>query len=194
MTQSKIGSAIVVIGKISSGKSTLARFLSERYSIPIASFGNYVKKYCEKKDLPTDRTSLQNTGELLIETDYVNFLKGVIQDTSDTSQGLIFDGVRHKTILDEIYQMVQKCVVIFVTADDSTRFERYKARSRESDTAKRYDLFVAASSHAVETEVELLGVQSDWIIDSTKEYPKEMLSTLDKDFVQSKQGGVGHKS
>lgn len=99
----KINKSIIIIGEISSGKSTLARRLSEELQIPKASFGSYLIYYCEQNNIPEDkRGDLQNLGEQMIDKNAVQFLRNVVEFTTDDSEQLIFEGVRHGVILKEI--------------------------------------------------------------------------------------------
>lgn len=70
----KLNTIITISGRISAGKSYVAKMLHAEFEFPIASFSGYLKYYCEQNGLPTDRKTLQNTGEAFVKADSKKFL------------------------------------------------------------------------------------------------------------------------
>lgn len=86
--------SIIIIGNISSGKSTLAKSVQEL--IPksqIASFGAYLKSYCEERDLTYDREFLQNLGQKFIDENPEKFLKQVVDFSMPSENSIIIFGI-----------------------------------------------------------------------------------------------------
>ena len=181
----KIKTAFVIIGKIGSGKSTLASFISNTYNIPVASFGAYVEHYCENHGLSIDRRNLQKTGEELVNKNTGKFIHDVINFSQKNSSKIIFDGVRHKTILEEIKRISENTLCIFVDADIKIRYERYLNRNKDSDSVKNFEEFVKNDSHPMEKEVNNLKNFCDIVIDSTQEYTASNKQSLDKYLLES---------
>ncbi len=163
-----LGKVIILIGEISSGKSTLAKCLSEELQIPKASFGAHLEDYCVKNNLPEDkRKDLQNLGQKMIEDNPVRFLQNVISFSGPIPPVMIFEGVRHYSILKEIERISDLCIVIFIDATYQQRLSRYLSREKRIDSIKTEADFQTASSHPVEKEVQSLKANSSIIIRSS---------------------------
>lgn len=174
----KINLSIVIAGKICSGKSTLANDLSKWLKMPKASFGSYLEHYSKSQGLPTDRKELQDLGERLIEEDHKGFLKNVIEYSTPKSSNLIFEGVRHKVILEEIKQKSEKTYSIFLDVKEEVRRERFINREKSMDaSAMAKEDFDLRSKHNVERELDELKYQCNYIIISNDNY-RDFLKAL----------------
>ncbi|RZJ51495.1 MAG: hypothetical protein EOO44_14545 [Flavobacterium sp.] len=162
---------IGIIGRISSGKTHAANIINMKFGYPIASFGGYLKFYCESRGLPTDRKYLQDLGENLIIKNSKQFLDDVIAHfTSDASPIIVLEGIRHKEILTLIKSDFKTSILIFIDADQETRYNRYLSRDKDSDIDKTKINFLIRDNHPVEKEIESLKEKCDLIIDSTDNY------------------------
>lgn len=170
---------IAICGRISSGKTTLANQIADRCKLPIASFGGFIKHYCEQNRLPTDRKNLQDVGRNFINDNPKKFLKDVIMFYKGDSEIVILEGVRHRVIIKHLSALCDESLVIFVDADPKTIYQRYTDRVKESDTEPEYDKY---DKHPVEFEVEQLKLLSHFILNSTKYQEEELFSTVD-DFI-----------
>jgi dephospho-CoA kinase len=180
MQNKEINIAIAIIGRISSGKSTFAMELSNHYNITIASFGSYLKNYCENKGLKTDRETLQNIGEDFINNKPISLLWNVVTFSRQNSNDFIFEGVRHLMILEELKKSSKKYFSVFIDADHDTRFERYLERNKDSDKNKTLEQFNYSDNHPVELEIESLKNECDLIVDSRKYRFIDFLPVFDK--------------
>jgi len=155
---------IGIIGKICAGKSTIAKEISERFRIPIISFGSFLIDYSKKNNLPTDRNSLQNLGNHFIQQDAGRFLKNVISTQSEIKGLMIIEGIRHLSIYNEIERISEKCIFIFIDTSIEIRYVRYCDRLKESD--KKVDLseFYVIDNHNVEKEIDSLKDKCQFII------------------------------
>jgi dephospho-CoA kinase len=168
MQSEEVNIAIAIIGRISSGKSTFAKELSNHYNITIASFGSYLRYYCENMGIKTDRETLQNIGEELIQYNPKILLNNVITYSRQETNDFIFEGVRHFVIFEELKNISNKYFTVFIDADQTTRFQRYLERNKDSDVNKTFEQFIASDNHPVELEIESLKQGCALIVDSTK--------------------------
>ncbi len=174
----KINLSILIIGKICSGKSTLAMDISKWLHYPIASFGGYLANYSRENGLPMDREALQNLGANMIATDYKEFLDNVICYSNDRPSKLIFEGVRHKVIFDDIKRRSEKMFAIYLDVMEEVRIERFIKREKAIDSnAKAAEDFHKRSNHQVELELEMLRNDCNYIIVSNDNY-RDFLSAL----------------
>jgi len=174
--QKPVKKIIAICGRISSGKTTLAKQISERYSLPIASFGGFLKQYCEMNNLPTDRKSLQDVGKDFISGNPKKLLKDVIIFYKGDSETVLLEGVRHKVIIKHLASLCDESLVIFVDADPKTIYQRYTNRKKESDTETDYEKYV---NHDVEFEIEHLKFFSDIILRDSLNEEEELFETVD---------------
>lgn len=174
----KIKTIITISGRISSGKSYAAELLHNKLGFPVASFGGYLKYYCEQKNLPADRKSLQDVGEKLIEKYPRQFIVDVISHFIGNSDEIILEGVRHKSIFDEIKNITEKHLSIFIDANLQTRYDRYHKRNKDLDNVKTFEQFMIFDNHSVELEIEELKSHCNIIVDSTKDYSDELFEFL----------------
>jgi dephospho-CoA kinase len=168
---------IAICGRISAGKTTLAKQISERYNFPIASFGGFIKHYCELNKLPTNRKSLQDVGRNFINDNPKKFLKDVILFYRNGSEIVILEGVRHRVIIKHIDAVCDESLVIFVDADPKTIYQRFTDRGKESDAEIDYDKY---DNHPVEFEIEQLKLLSHFVFDTNKNQEEEVFSIIDK--------------
>jgi dephospho-CoA kinase len=174
----KIKSIISISGRISSGKSYAAEMIQNKFGYPVASFGSYLKYYCEHKNLPTDRKTLQDIGEKFVETNPQQFLIDVLSHFIGNADKIILEGVRHKIIFEKIKNITENHLSIFIDADLQTRYDRYYKRNKDSDEVKTFEQFMISDNHSVELEIEELKPLSQIVIDSTKEYSDELFEFL----------------
>jgi cytidylate kinase len=86
-----INKAIVICGRIGSGKTTLAKKIAEMQDVPIASFGGFIKHYCEEKGVATNRKILQDVGAELVKNPK-KLIKDVIAFYKKDSSNIILEG------------------------------------------------------------------------------------------------------
>ncbi len=156
MEKNSIENIIVIIGKISSGKSTLATEISEKYGIPIISFGKYLVKFSLENSLPTSRFDLQNLGEKFIAEAPNVFLKNVLNSYIPISQIIIVEGVRHLSILKLLREESRMSTFIYLETENELRYTRYCNRIKLGDKELTFDEFSEMDNHSVESQIESL--------------------------------------
>lgn len=179
---SRLKKSIIIIGAISSGKSTVAKHISEAYGIKIASFGGYLNDYSLRSSLPNDRKSLQDLGDEFIKSQPEKFLFDVIDFPGSSAESLIFEGVRHLVILDLIKTNSAQAFSIFIDVPYYVRKERYLIRNKDIDLQKTSAEFEARNLHPVELEVLRLKEFCDLTIST---FEDSLLQTSLKEFFQT---------
>ncbi|QOJ27853.1 MAG: hypothetical protein HRU80_02805 [Ignavibacteriales bacterium] len=143
--------------------------IQAEYGFPIASFGVYLKYYCVKNGLPTDRKALQDTGEAFVKESPKRFLSDVLSHFIGFSNIIVLEGVRHRSILEEVYQLTENHLTIFAEADFETRFKRYYSRNKDTDEVKTLEYFKEADNHPVEHDIAFLKFLCNLSVDSTSD-------------------------
>jgi cytidylate kinase len=157
---------IAIIGKIASGKSSIASSLQKATGIPQVSFGSYLVHYSKEHDLPIDRHALQDLGAQFIKQSPEAFLAAVIEHAQVGSGSIIIEGIRHLSILEAVKVMSQNVLTVFIDATSETRYKRYYERSKESDATESYSDFLQKNQHPVEHQIDLLRSGCNLVIDS----------------------------
>jgi dephospho-CoA kinase len=109
-----IDSSIMIVGEIGSGKTTIAQFAAGLSGHTLVGFGDFLKDQFTK---PVGRRELQDLGLLLVKTGPENFLQEAIKKTRGESQNLLFDGVRHQIIFNQIKTLSNSTFSIYVEAN-----------------------------------------------------------------------------
>ncbi len=175
---SRFDKAVIIIGEISAGKSTIAKLIASKYKIPIASFGGFLKAYSSRNNLVVDRRHLQDLGEHLIKCNPEEFLLNVIDFSCPNSKTIIFEGVRHFVIFELIQKYFCNTLSIFIDTPYEVRKERYLLREKDIDTIKGQDQFELANSHPTESEIIVLKYKCDFIVDSLEK--SEIITVLER--------------
>jgi len=175
----KLKSIITLSGRISSGKSYAANLIKNEFDFPVASFGGYLKYYCEQNNLPIDRKTLQDIGEGFVKEKPHQFLIDVVSHFIGRADKIIIEGVRHKSILDAVNEVTENRLAVFVYADLQTRYDRYFKRNKDSDLLKTFEQFEIADSHTVELEIESLKPLCNIVVDSTRDYQIELKKRIE---------------
>ncbi len=169
--------SIIIIGKICSGKSTLAKDFAKWIEYPTASFGGYLRDYSIQNRLPIDRLSLQDLGNQFINADHVSFLNNVICHSTNEPQNLIFEGVRHQSVLEEIRRVSKRAFAIYMDAKEEVRLDRFIKREKDIDANSAEIDFYQRSNHPVEQEVESLKELCNFVITTNEGY-QEFLKAI----------------
>jgi cytidylate kinase len=173
----EIDRSILIIGQISSGKSTLANRLANELALKKASFGGYLLHYCELNGIPDrSRDSLQEIGQWLIDTDPDEFLRAVIDFTASGSRDVVFEGVRHFAIFEGICKITKNLVSVYLEATFEQRLKRYLHREKAIDIKRTEAEFCKCNSHLVEIEVPQLKPHCDIIISSVDDPESDYLA------------------
>lgn len=170
--------SLIIIGKICSGKSTLANDFKKWLKIPSASFGGYLAYYSKQNNLSVERESLQDLGNQFIKNDSSEFLKKVMNFSDPNAARFIFEGVRHKVIFDEVKAISKVSFSIFLDANEDVRRERFINREKDIDRKNHAPIdFEKLSQHPVEQEVDELKAHCNFVI-STNESYQDFLKAL----------------
>lgn len=143
---------IGIVGRIHSGKSTLAGVLSEDMHMPIVSFGGYLKNFSINNNLPIDRDSLQNLGNSRIHENVELFVKDVL-DSAENVDLIIVEGIRHRLVFNRLKEIYSKSFFIFLDVPFDERYQRYRTGKTEYKNLTVQD-FYNLDNHEVELEID----------------------------------------
>ena len=120
---------IVLVSRIGAGKSTLGQALSTLSGYQVFSFGQYVKQIALTRGIGMSRKALQDLGEQLVASDPELFTTTALAGV-DFDAGVIIDGLRHQSVLEQIRLLANHVpvIMVFVNTDRKVRIDRLVAR------------------------------------------------------------------
>jgi len=155
-------SIIAFAGLKKSGKTTLAKRLAVILAVPMASFGDQVRKEALRRGLANaSDKDLQTLGSELVKTNAKRFCQAVLDDADfQPGQGLILDGIRHVEIIPviEVLTGAKTLSLIYVESSISDRKRRSSLTDRE---------LAEIDSHLVERDAPLLKSKADLVLDTS---------------------------
>jgi dephospho-CoA kinase len=155
--------ALGLVGRIGSGKTSLATEVARNLECPLASFGDFVRRTAAERGLDAEqRGVLQAVGDDLIEAGWEPFCRAVLAEAGYSGGSVVIDGIRHSEALRTVRRIIRPTAlhVVAVTTPDSERLKRLG--NRGMSTAE----IDAADGHSNEREVGAILSAADLIIDS----------------------------
>lgn len=122
---------IGLMGRIGSGKGTVARLLSEEYGFKIITIGDLAREEVKQRGLkPTRETTTRVTSELL-SRDPAYYIKKAVKLIKDSGhERWVIDGIRTPLNVTEFRKYFPDIKFIRVDVKPRKRFERMKSRGR----------------------------------------------------------------
>ena len=153
---------VLIAGPIRSGKSTLARYIAERFGGMPVGFGDAIRERTLALGLPSERASWQQVGERWVAEDPEGLCDAVLAPARDQPL-VVVDGVRHRHVCDLLRAREggRQVVLVYVDADLSIRRARLERDGTRGSAADRI------LAHSTETELPLLRAISDIVADGT---------------------------
>jgi adenylosuccinate synthase len=160
-----ISRVIVLSGRISSGKSTLAKGLAEQYDCERVRTQELIAQTLP--ETPNERRALQRAGDLLDRRSkgaWVAVALSKLAQTYPAGATVVVDAVRIRQQIDAIRQAFGSRVVhVHLRADTSVLAARYAKRPKSMREVQRYEQL---SENTTERRVDLLRDIADVVIDT----------------------------
>ena len=159
--------AVVVCGRIGSGKSTAVDFVAAEFGFKAVSFGSYVRHLATLRGMPSTRGQVQDLGDCLFRS---RGSSGLLRDALEhygvnPDDSVVFDGVRHPGILAGIRQAAEATIAVYLEANQEERFRRHQARQCYGWTLEE---FLVVDQHLVEAGNSKLIEQCDLVLDGAR--------------------------
>ena len=156
-----------ISGRIASGKSTIAQYVSSVMDWPCASFGDYVRAIARERGAPAHREALQELGHSLIEENCRFFCHTVIVRSAwKPGMSLVIEGIRHAKVVAMLRSLVApaRFLLLFVDVPEDI----ICSRLGETGILDKTDL-ARLEKHSTEIEVKtVLRGTADMIVDGSK--------------------------
>lgn len=156
---------LALAGSPSSGKTTVAHSLASDTGAAHISFGGLIRTEAASLHLHPDRSTLQNLGtHLLDELGPTGLCQRALSKAGITAKALpiIWDGVRHTTVLDGLRQIYAPTSVTLVVLapPEIARRERFAAQASSIDQLLEWEV------HESESRLAQLIAQADLVCEA----------------------------
>ena len=157
--------AVVVCGKIGSGKSTAVDFVTAEFGFKAVSFGSYVRHLAERRGMPSTRDELQDLGDCLFRS---RGSSGLLQDALEhfgvnSDDSVVFDGVRHFEILADIRRAAEATIAVYLEVNQEERFRRHQTRQVSGQSLEE---FLTIDRHPVEAGIGMIIDHCDLVVNA----------------------------
>ena len=164
---------LALAGAPSSGKTTVARSIAADTGAKHVSFGDFLRGEAGSQQLKTDRSALQALGATLLEDlGPRGFCERALSNAGGTmsTRPIIWDGVRHVPVLDELRGLYAPAPVTFVVLapPEQARRQRFSAAASSREELDAWE------SHESESQLAQLIAQADLVCDE----PSPQLATV----------------
>ena len=172
--------AVVICGRIGSGKSTAVAYLAENFDFKVVSFGRYIKDFAGIHGVPGHRDMLQDIGAYLFRA---NGASGLLRDALqhfgiNNEDSVIFDGVRHPEVLAEIRRNAETTTAVYLDVSNEERSRRHQSREGPGLSLRDH---LTADAHIVESNICRIIYDCDLVVDAMR--PKTDIKTELKDLI-----------
>lgn len=157
--------AVVICGRIGSGKSTAVDFVAAEFGFKILSFGRYIEHVAERCGKASTRDELQDLGDYLFRS---RGSSGLLKDALmhfeiSGPDSVVFDGVRHLEVLTDIRRTAAATIAIYLEVNREERFRRHRARQACGCSLEE---FLIIDGHPVEAGVALITDHCDLVVNA----------------------------
>jgi len=171
---------LALAGAPSSGKTTIARSIATDTGATHVSFGDFIRGEAGPRHMKTDRSALQALGATLLEAlGPRDFCERALSSAGVTmsTRPVVWDGVRHVPVLDELRGLYAPAPVTFVVLapPEQARRQRFSAAASSIEELNAWE------SHESESQLAQLIAQADLVCDapSAEAATREILGMLE---------------
>lgn len=157
--------AVVICGRIGSGKSTAVDFVAAEFGFKVLSFGRYIEHVAERCGTASTRDELQDLGDHLFRS---RGSSGLLKDALmhfeiSGHDSVVFDGVRHLEVLTDIRRTAAATIAVYLEANREERFRRHRARQACGCSLEE---FLIIDGHPVEAGVAMITDHCDLVVNA----------------------------
>ncbi len=188
---------IAVTGMPGSGKSYVAKYISESTGWPVYSMGDIVREEVKNRGLPLTAENIEYVAKKLREelglSAVAILLREKLKREPIATNGVIIDGMRSIHEARELHNIAPLCIIA-VHASPLTRFKRMLDRSRKGDI-QNWEDFVMRDRYNLSFGIGELIALADYMIVNEhslvelKKSVENILEVLEKSGYKNCSGG-----
>jgi dephospho-CoA kinase len=171
---------IGITGKIGSGKTILANYLSKKYLASEYQFSKILMDILDRLYMEKTRLNLQKLGaSLRKELGHDVIVNAMRKDIEkDNSRIIVIDGIRYKNEV-EMLRKFKHNMLISVKASLRIRYERCIKRGEKGEGSISFEDFLKSEKKATEKEIEKISTIADYKLKNEGD-EKELFKQVDE--------------
>ncbi|MCK5095732.1 MAG: dephospho-CoA kinase [Candidatus Pacebacteria bacterium] len=172
---------IGLTGEMGSGKSTVARYLTEKYGAVSHKFSTPLRDILDRLRLEQSRKNLGELSTILRKTYGEDlFAKVVSQEVSrDPHDVIVVDGVRRLGDIRSLHELPE-FKLLYIKGSLESRYDRITKRTQNvDDKGKTFEIFQKEQEQEAEIEIHELEVHADIVIKNDGSI-EELFGAIDK--------------
>lgn len=126
---------VCLIGKTSSGKTTLSKHFIRHFNYQVFEIGDYVRR--AYSNIFTDKTLLEFANSYYTEGKLTFFLKSAIEDSLSCKNNILFVGIRTLEEIKYLKSVYPNITIILINCSDENREKRYYKLSIDKDSFQK---------------------------------------------------------
>lgn len=157
---------IGVIGEMGSGKSTVARYLTEKYAASHYRFSDFLRKILEQLYIPATRTHLIDLFLVLAERFGEEVLARPMKELveADNHTYIVVEGIRRPADIVELRKLPH-FYLLGIKTEETERYSRISRRHENTDdSTKTFAVFKADEQRPTEILIKTMIEQADYQI------------------------------
>jgi dephospho-CoA kinase len=168
-------------GTIASGKETVKKYLTEKYSAKDCRFSGPLRDVLNRIAVPVSRENMQKISTILRGSFGENLLSRVIANDASKLDAdiVIVDGVRRPTDIEHLIKL-PNFFLVKIDADPRLRYERMvKRNENEGDDKKTYEQFLKDHEAEADSLVPQTMESAKYSIDNNGNF-EDLYKQIDK--------------
>jgi dephospho-CoA kinase len=154
------------VGDLASGKGTVCKYLSEKYSTNAYRFSTMLRDILKRVYIENTRENLQNLSTVLRANFGQDLMSRVIAEDvkNDPKDIVAVEGIRRPTDITYL-EKTPGFHLIYITADPKIRWERLVKRNENpGDDKKTYEQFLKDEQAEADRMIKELGSKAEYTI------------------------------
>ncbi len=163
-----------IVGQISSGKTTVANYLAEKYDGTIFGFSQPLRRVLEVLNISRSRENLANLSSILRrQFGDDTILKALINEIREApSKVVLVEGLRRQDDFEAL-KTLPGFHLIAIAAEEKLRFQRLTARRQNPDDAnKTWEQFLIDEKQEAELQIPSVMKQAEFTLNNNLGHEK----------------------
>ena len=171
---------IGLVGKIASGKGSVAEYLEKKYNANTYSFSTILRDILKRLHYEISRTNMRTISTVLRKNFGEDLLAKVIAEDvkKDNNKLIVVDGIRRIADIKFLNEM-DGFILIKITANLKTRYKRLIERTEnKGDSQKTYENFLDDEQKETETLIPVVMKQAKKELTNNNDF-KDLYNQID---------------
>jgi len=174
---------IGIVGEIAAGKTTITKYLKEKYDTESSRFSDSLRDVLKRMYLQQTRHNLQILSTILRENFGQSMISDVMKQDIENKESpiVITEGMRRPSDMTSLVEAYKDgFYVIYIKTDDKLRYERLINRSENpDDQSKTWEEFQKECGQESELKIKEIAEKANFVIDNNGTL-EELYAQVDK--------------